>query len=135
MLQNTFKILVFFVLLNLSLFGQSTGQKSTHDNGKTAEIISPSLIILGTIQDAGSPHIACTKTCCSELFKHLDPDRRVVSLGIVDPQNQKNFLFEATPDFPLQIKKLKKFSAFSDKETPDGIFLTHAHIGHYTGLM
>ena len=30
---------------------------------------------------------------------------------------------------------LKAHSAFAEKETPDGIFLTHAHIGHYTGLM
>ena len=30
---------------------------------------------------------------------------------------------------------LKTYTSFSDKETPDGIFLTHAHIGHYAGLM
>ena len=27
------------------------------------------------------------------------------------------------------------YCPFNDKETPDGIFLTHAHIGHYIGLM
>lgn len=59
----------------------------------------------------------------------------MVSLGLVDPQNNKSYIFDATPDFPWQMKKLKQYSSFSDKETPDGIFLTHAHIGHYTGLM
>jgi pyrroloquinoline quinone biosynthesis protein B len=33
------------------------------------------------------------------------------------------------------MKELKNLSRFSESETPNGIFLTHAHIGHYTGLM
>ena len=32
------------------------------------------------------------------------------------------------------MKILKEYSS-SEKEIPDGFFLTHAHIGHYTGLM
>tara|TARA_B100000949_G_C14272867_1_gene448178 strand:- start:78 stop:827 length:750 start_codon:yes stop_codon:yes gene_type:complete len=58
----------------------------------------------------------------------------VVSLGVVDHKNDKSYLFEATPDMPSQLKLLKEH-AQSDKETPDGIFMTHAHIGHYAGLM
>jgi pyrroloquinoline quinone biosynthesis protein B len=34
-----------------------------------------------------------------------------------------------------QMKLLKNYANYDDVETPDGIFLTHAHIGHYTGLM
>lgn len=94
----------------------------------------PFLVILGTIQDAGSPHIACKKVCCKKLFKHPDANRKVVSLGIVDPVNGMNWIIEATPDLPVQMKALKQMSGF-EKETPDGILLTHAHIGHYTGLM
>ncbi len=100
-----------------------------------ANITVTSLVILGTIQDGGSPHIGCKKECCRELFLHPDPQRQVVCLGIIDPENKKNFLFEATPDLPKQMKALKQFSTFSTRETPDGIFLTHAHIGHYSGLM
>lgn len=100
----------------------------------TNKITAPSLIILGTIQDAGSPHIACKKECCASLFENPDSNRQVVSLGIVDPENDKIYLFEATPSFTTQVKTLMQFSA-SEKELPDGIFLTHAHIGHYTGLM
>ena len=94
----------------------------------------PSLIILGNVQDAGSPHIACAKDCCKILFSNPDVDRKVVSLGLIDPIHEKKYLFEATPDIPEQMKVLMKY-AESDIETPDGIFLTHAHIGHYTGLM
>ncbi len=98
-------------------------------------ITKTSLIILGTIQDAGSPHIACTKNCCKDLFMNPDINRQIVSLGIIDPENKKTFLFEATPDLPRQMKNLKSLSSFNIKETPDAIFLTHAHIGHYAGLM
>lgn len=97
-------------------------------------ISQPYLVVLGTVQDAGSPHIACQKSCCKDLFLNPDKNRKVVSLGLVDPENKKSYLFEATPDMPEQMKFLKQ-AAFSDQETPDGIFLTHAHIGHYTGLM
>ena len=103
--------------------------------GQSEEITEPSLIILGTIQDAGSPHIACKKKCCQDLFVVPDKDRKVVSLGLIDPENNKKYLFEATPDITEQMKKLMSADTSGSKEMTDGIFLTHAHIGHYTGLM
>jgi len=93
------------------------------------------LVVLGTVQDAGSPHIACKKACCASLFLMNDHSRRVVSLGLVDLSNRSKYLFEATPDMTMQMKALKGYVPDDPKETPDGIFLTHAHIGHYTGLM
>ena len=96
---------------------------------------SPSLVILGTIQDAGSPHINCHKACCEALHTHPDPDKKVVSLGFIDPENKKKYLFEATPDISSQIALLSNFEDFSETDIPDGVFLTHAHIGHYAGLM
>jgi pyrroloquinoline quinone biosynthesis protein B len=99
-----------------------------------APVTELSLIVLGTIQDAGSPHIACQKECCAALFDHPDPLRKVVSLGVIDPETETTYLFEATPDIPTQLKKLSRISQGGD-ELPDGIFLTHAHIGHYSGLM
>lgn len=98
-------------------------------------VTETSIIVLGTTQDGGSPHIGCKKECCAGLYDLIDNTREVVSLGIIDPENKKNYLFEATPDIPQQMKMLKQFSAFEAEETPNGIFLTHAHIGHYTGLM
>ncbi|WP_350291363.1 MBL fold metallo-hydrolase [uncultured Croceitalea sp.] len=93
-----------------------------------------SVLVLGTVQDAGSPHIGCKKECCAPLFLNPDKNRKVVSLGLIDYENNKTFLFEATPDLPAQLKLLKE-QAKIEVETPNGIFLTHAHIGHYTGLM
>jgi pyrroloquinoline quinone biosynthesis protein B len=123
--QSTMKVLVILFLSGL-LFWNSLDLEQQN---------APALLILGTIQDAGSPHAGCTKDCCKALFKHPDPNRMVVSLGVIDPQNQMNWLFEATPDLPRQMKLLKEHSPFQSEETPNGIFLTHAHIGHYSGLM
>ncbi len=113
-------------------------QKKKEEKVEQKEVKSvtkTSIVILGTIQDGGSPHVGCKKVCCKDLFGTPDKTRLVVSLGVIDPENQKNYLFEATPDIPQQMKLLKQFSKFDVGETPSGIFLTHAHIGHYTGLM
>jgi len=117
---------IFFLLFISALSGLFVRSKQN---------ISPSLVVLGTVQDAGSPHTGCTKDCCKKLFQHPDPTRMVVSLGLLDPANKMNWLFEATPDLPRQMKLLKALSPFRQEETPSGIFLTHAHIGHYSGLM
>lgn len=90
------------------------------------------LVILGNVQDAGSPHIGCKNSCCKDLFNYPDAKRKVVSLGLIDYIDKKSFLIEATPDITSQIKFLKEYTG---KELPDGILLTHAHIGHYAGLM
>ncbi len=93
-----------------------------------------SLIVLGTVQDGGSPHIGCKKQCCAALFTDPDPTRKVVSLGLVDHEYQKTFVLDASPDFTTQLKLLQGHTQ-EEQKAPDGILLTHAHIGHYTGLM
>jgi pyrroloquinoline quinone biosynthesis protein B len=90
-----------------------------------------SLVVLGTIQDGGSPHIGCNKDCC----KVQDEDKKVVSLGIMDFSSGKHWLIEATPDLPSQLRAQNKLIQSSHPSGTDGIFLTHAHIGHYSGLM
>ena len=107
-----------------------TGGRAQH----LAAPAGPSLVILGTFQDGGSPHPGCDKACCRDLFENPDPSRQVVSLGLWDKKKKKKYLFEATPDLPRQMKALKEYGK-PGKEMADGIFLTHAHIGHYTGLM
>ena len=96
---------------------------------------TPFLVILGNVQDGGSPHIGCNKSCCAALWENPNLKRKVTCLGLVDPINEQSFLFEATPDFPEQLKALQMFTPFQNENIPNGIFLTHAHIGHYTGLM
>lgn len=91
------------------------------------EIERPYLKILGTVQDGGSPHIGCEKVCCKSLSIEQKKQRKVTSLTVIYPQTNSSLLFEATPDIILQWKKLNG--------TSPSIFLTHAHMGHYSGLM
>ncbi len=86
------------------------------------------LVVLGTTQDAGKPQMGCQKSCC----KHVKDRFFVSSLGVTDIKNKKNYLFDATPDITAQYDRLSKTN---DVTSIDGIFLTHAHSGHYTGLM
>jgi pyrroloquinoline quinone biosynthesis protein B len=91
----------------------------------------PFVVVLGIAQDAGIPQAGA--------FSHPgweDPSlrRRVVSLGLVDPRTGRRWIFEATPDFRDQLYALHRLAP-RERTVPDGIFLTHAHIGHYTGLM
>ena len=92
------------------------------------------LVVLGNAQDGGAPQAGSS----TEPGWHDASKRRLAtSLAIVDDEHQLRWLFEATPDFPEQLQRLDELAPRPDKPKPalDGIFLTHAHMGHYTGLM
>lgn len=83
------------------------------------------LVILGTLQDGGSPHMGCNKVCCAQ----TKTNDFVSCIGIYD--DSVSVIIDATPDFEKQARFLLHKSGNSNLS----IFLTHAHIGHYTGLM
>ena len=95
---------------------------------------TPFLVVLGIAQDAGYPQIGCEKTCCTAVWTGQEDPQFVSSIGLVDPPAQKKWLFDATPDMREQLELFQQY-ALSQAFLPDGIFLTHAHMGHYTGLM
>ncbi len=129
-------IAVLFLILCILSCNDKTQQLNTiKTDTQDFNDNSPFLIVLGTVQDAGSPQINCRKACCSSLFKKPDPSRKVVSLGIVDPRANSTYLIEATPDIAEQLKVLNSFLVNKKSDIPSSILLTHAHIGHYTGLM
>ena len=88
--------------------------------------------VLGIAQDAGFPQAGCTKANCQLFWNGQTEARHVVSLGLVDATTKQSWMFEATPDFKHQFHHLNEIAAGYNFS---GIFLTHAHIGHYTGLM
>ena len=102
--------------------------------GVFAEERAPYIYILGVAQDAGFPQAGCYKPHCMPGWN--DPERKITatSLGLIDPSSKKKYIFEATPDLPEQLFLLEQ-EAPSDDFSLNGIFITHAHIGHYTGLM
>ncbi|WP_158973619.1 MBL fold metallo-hydrolase [Cellulophaga sp. L1A9] len=138
-MKYAYRILLLFLICSCG--DQQSPQKTeatetlTTEADETRSQENTFLKILGTIQDAGSPHIGCTKDCCKDLFDHSDKNGQVVALGLVDNDHGEKYLFEATPDITRQMKALVKDDILNTNEMVDGIFLTHAHIGHYTGLM
>lgn len=92
------------------------------------------VMVLGITQDGGYPHIGCDRQCC-QMAKIDSVKKFVTSLALVDADQKKWWLFEATPDFSRQLDLFQKLTNKEFHYLPDGIFITHAHIGHYTGLM
>ena len=104
-------IIIFF--LPLIAFNQS---KSSY-----------SLKVLGVVQDGGLPHLGSNKLCC----ENNEQKRYVTSIMLINNKNNESYLFDASPDINEQLN----FMGDRIKKDLKGIFLTHAHIGHYTGLM
>ncbi|RAW44503.1 hypothetical protein DQW50_14205 [Halorubrum sp. 48-1-W] len=76
--------------------------------------------ILGTAQDAGVPHLGCRCDTCESAREGTRPTRYASAVLLEDAGR---YLFDATPDVRFQIP-----------DVPDGVFLTHAHLGHLAGL-
>lgn len=96
---------------------------------------APYIQVLGIAQDGGYPHMGCSKQCCTRAWEDASMRRSVVSLALVDPVSKKWWLFEATPDIKEELHYFQTLTKGKYNYLPDGIFITHAHIGHYTGLM
>ena len=92
----------------------------------------PYVIVLGIAQDGGVPQAGCRKhlACRDRTFR-----RHVVCIGIVDPATSERWLIECTPDFREQLQKLDESVPVERVPGLNGIFLTHSHMGHYTGLI
>ena len=91
----------------------------------------PFIVVLGTTQDAGYPQIGCDKECCKKYWDKKIGKQKVSCLALFDPSTNQKWIFDATPDLTEQLYDADKLQ----KGNLSGIFLTHAHIGHYTGLM
>lgn len=92
------------------------------------------LYILGVAQDAGYPQAGCYQPHCMPGWENKTLQRGATSIALIDPVAKTKILFEATPNLPQQLYNLEQ-EAPSSQYTFEGVFLTHAHIGHYAGLM
>jgi pyrroloquinoline quinone biosynthesis protein B len=93
---------------------------------------TPYVMVLGVAQDAGYPQMNCKKECCKQAWENSDLKRTTSCLAIVDPISKEQWIIDATPNIKEQLQLLKQKTG---TEKLDGILLTHAHMGHYTGLM
>ncbi len=89
-------------------------------------------ILLGIAQDGGVPQAGCDCARCTRARSDPSHCKRVACLGLVDHATRQAWLIDATPDLREQLHALQEL-------VPDcplsGIALTHAHIGHYAGLI
>jgi len=92
----------------------------------SAGAAGPEVVVLGIAQDGGHPQAGCTKTCCRAAWDDPSLGHHVASLAVVD--KGQAWIVDATPDFGRQLHALGDV-------TLAGVLLTHAHMGHYTGLL
>src|SRR6187401_3455891 len=100
---------------------------------------SPFVVVLGTAQDGGIPQLG--GTAAPDIAARRDPAARrlVASLLVADPASGRRWMIDATPDVAAQLERADAVFPPRDVEVGrppilDGLFLTHAHIGHYLGL-
>ena len=129
-----------WIFLIVLLFGCATTRSPDVDAeiSNDAPSSAPFIRVLGVAQDGGLPHAGCTCPRCFAARKDEERSSYVSSLGILIPDQQKGYMIDATPDIVDQLRLLEdvraRGSGYIDRKPVDGIFLTHAHMGHYTGL-
>ncbi|KAB2331943.1 MBL fold metallo-hydrolase [Bacillus mesophilum] len=92
------------------------------------------LSVAGTAQDGGLPQANCFCDNCKRALTDSKFKRTAASLAIILPEEKKWHLIEATPDLREQMARLQMRYGM-ESQLMSSIFLSHAHIGHYPGLM
>lgn len=113
---------------------------SSHAPWPAPQAVAPYVLVLGTAQDGGLPHLGCERECCREAVRDPARARLVTSLLLCDPRDGRRWLFDCTPDLRAQMERARGHPATRVSEGPrpplfEGLFLTHAHMGHYGGLL
>lgn len=121
---------ILCLIFSLVIVGCISQPKNIDASDKPSQYIT----VLGIAQDAGFPQINCEKDCCKAFYDGTESKKLVSCLGLVDLESKSKWLFDATPDISQQTQNLKE-NHLDNGKIVDGVFLTHAHIGHYTGLM
>jgi pyrroloquinoline quinone biosynthesis protein B len=96
----------------------------------TSDLETAFALVLGSAQDAGVPQSSCACARCAAARDEPSLRRRPSCLGIVDSESGSGWLVDATPELGSQLAELQSAGG----ERLAGVFLTHAHVGHYLGL-
>jgi pyrroloquinoline quinone biosynthesis protein B len=126
-----------------ALLAASACASSARPDAAGANPAGPYLVVLGTAQDGGLPQIGAEHERARAAFE--DPARRrfAASLLVADPRSGARWLIDATPDVREQLELARRHPSTRPLPDPagprppllDGVLLTHAHIGHYAGLV
>ena len=131
----SFPAIVLFVTVALQVAAPDRSTSSSQVDDPVAPG-SFEVIVLGRAQDGGLPHLGCERGCCV-LARRDGRVETPACLGIHDRSTGKLLLVEATPAIEAQVGMLHEATGIDGRgRSPvDGILLTHAHIGHYAGLI
>ncbi|MEJ6748944.1 MAG: MBL fold metallo-hydrolase [Flavobacteriales bacterium] len=111
------------ILISILLLACNTAEKTPK---------TPYVMVLGVAQDAGYPQMNCKKECCKAAWENSKLQKMTSCLAIIDPTTNQQWIIDATPNIKEQLQLLKSKSG---TEKIDGVLLTHAHMGHYSGLL
>lgn len=101
-----------------------------------AQAAEPFIVILGVAQDGGYPQAGCTRDCCAPAWDDWNERRFSSCIAVVDPDSGQRWMLDCTPDFRDQLRLLDTLAPRTGPGSPlSGILLTHAHVGHYSGLL
>jgi len=89
-------------------------------------------VLLGTAQDGGVPQAGCDCPNCRAAWEDPCQVRQVACLGLIDRSARRSWMVDATPDFREQLRTLH---CMAPECHLAAILLTHAHVGHYAGLI
>ncbi|MFP6882038.1 MAG: MBL fold metallo-hydrolase [Roseibacillus sp.] len=123
--------ILFLAVALVSMFRSG----AVNEEGLTPDADAPFMVVLGIAQDAGYPQAGCRKECCASAWAEVSRRRHTVTVAIVDPKTRQRWFLDCSPDFREQLRELNRIAAPDKFPGIDGIFPTHAHMGHYTGLL
>ncbi len=118
--------------LSLIIFSLAAFPTDLRAEAEAASDTAPYVVVLGVAQDAGYPQAGDPE---KDAWHDPAKQRLVTCLALVDPVSGERWLFEATPDFKMQLHRLDDLAPSQQRPGLSGIFLTHAHMGHYSGLL
>ncbi len=118
-------LLVLFVVSSAAL-----SQAHAQPPSAAAKVV---LHVLGVAQDAGYPQVNCYEPRCLPIWRDPELGSGASMLALV--LNDRRFhLFDAAPTLPRQLYQLWTETGLTLGEL-DGVWLTHAHMGHYAGMV
>jgi pyrroloquinoline quinone biosynthesis protein B len=90
------------------------------------------VVLLGAAQDGGFPQFGCRCKNCNMVYNKEVPPDSAVSLALIDHASKRWWLVDATPQLNQQ---WEEFAHLFGRLELSGVILTHAHAGHYPGLL
>ena len=122
-------IQILCLIFCLGLFNCNSKQEPEKINQNTVISKKPNqyITVLGIAQDAGYPHINCENDCCKSFYDGEESKKLVSCVGLLDLEDKKKYIFDATPDFTEQTQILKT----KDKEKFKPAKFSKGEAGYY----